>query len=853
MSKKGVVQMLKPSAATPAFLALSCIGFFSSPALAIEADEGTNGAGTDSEADSLDGRMIIVRGAQDDDVRISPKATAPAINTPRSIVSVSREVIDQSGSATLAEALRTVPGITFGAAEGGNPIGDRPFIRGFDAQGSTYVDGLRDPASQSREVFDIEAVEVVRGSDSTLGGRGNAGGSINIITKLPEQRNFASGTISYGTADYKRATGDVNYMVSDSVGVRVTGVWHDQDVAGRDEIWQRRWGFAPSITVGLGMPTRLTASIYYLESHELPDSGLPYFYTIGNAPLGNTITKPVLGRLTTIAGVTGRVDRSAFYGLKDRDFRDTRAQQAMFRAEHDFGTVTLRNTARWSHNVQNYIYTQPDDRLGNVYGTQASPPTDAAATRGDLVQGGYVWRRANTRYGYTDALIDQTDLFGKFETGSIEHSFALGTEISWEKARRGTYVTRGYLGSGTTEILATGATITPRCNTATLARYYCTSLFNPTPNDTWRNYTTDTSTTPAPIVKSLPIEETQNDGHTISVYAFDAITILPQVILNLGARFDRFASALTPGQAYAATFAPRLSRTDNLFDWQAGLVFKPSPETSIYASYATASTPPNSLLGEGREDNALPTSPTAANLALLDSLEVQRTKSYEVGAKGNFFHERLALTLALFQMEINNQRVTSDANTVDFIGKTRVRGVEFTVNGHITKWWTLFGGYTHLDPKIIDGGYTALTVAAVGTLPATTVQVPAANTGKQIPQVARDSFTLWTTVEPVERLSIGAGAYYTSPVYANYEDNRSASQNSAGVITVTPATKTLARAVPAYWRFDARLGYTFDDHFELDVNVQNLTNKAYYNQVFTNHYATMAPGRSAFATLNVKY
>ena len=55
------------------------------------------------------------------------------------------------------------------------------------------------------------------------------------------------------------------------------------------------------------------------------------------------------------------------------------------------------------------------------------------------------------------------------------------------------------------------------------------------------------------------------------------------------------------------TSAPTLSRTDNLFNWQAGLVFKPSRETSIYVSYATAATPPNSLLGEGREDNALPT------------------------------------------------------------------------------------------------------------------------------------------------------------------------------------------------------------------------------------------------------
>ncbi|WP_204276965.1 hypothetical protein, partial [Escherichia coli] len=73
------------------------------------------------------------------------------------------------------------------------------------------------------------------------------------------------------------------------------------------------------------------------------------------------------------------------------------------RVEHDFGTVTLRNTSRYNYNEQNYIYTQPDDQQGNVYGTNAA----AAATAGGLV-----WRRANTRYGYAESLTNQTDLFG---------------------------------------------------------------------------------------------------------------------------------------------------------------------------------------------------------------------------------------------------------------------------------------------------------------------------------------------------------------------------------------------------------------------------------------------------------
>src|SRR3546814_88015 len=210
------------------------------------------------------------------DLPIAPKATAPLLDTPRSIAIISKEVIKDTGSATLVEALRTVPGITFGAAEGGNPMGDRPFIRGFDSQGSTFVDGVRDPSAQSREVFAVEQIQIVRGSDSTLGGRGSAGGSLNIVSKLPVAETFAAGAVSLGNADYKRATADINYRVNDLIAFRINGMWHDQDVAGRDAIWQKRWGIAPSVTIGVDGPTKLTLAYYHLETDELPDSGFPY-------------------------------------------------------------------------------------------------------------------------------------------------------------------------------------------------------------------------------------------------------------------------------------------------------------------------------------------------------------------------------------------------------------------------------------------------------------------------------------------------------------------------------------------------------------------------------------------------
>jgi len=96
----------------------------------------------------------------------SPKFTAALLDTPKSVSIVSESLRAETGATNLQDALRMVPGITFGAGEGVNPTGDRPFIRGFDSQSNMFVDGLRDVGSQTREVFDLEQVEVVKGPSS---------------------------------------------------------------------------------------------------------------------------------------------------------------------------------------------------------------------------------------------------------------------------------------------------------------------------------------------------------------------------------------------------------------------------------------------------------------------------------------------------------------------------------------------------------------------------------------------------------------------------------------------------------------------------------------------------------------
>jgi catecholate siderophore receptor len=289
------------------------------------------------------------------DFSASAKFTAPLVDTPKSVTVIPQELIQNSGAATLTEALRTVPGITFGAGEGGNPLGDRPFIRGYDSQGSMFVDGMRDTGATTREIFNTERVEITKGSDGAYGGRGGAGGSINLITKAPHLGTTAAASAGLGTDRYRRFTADGNWQFADHAAFRLNLMSHNNDVAGRDVVNNERWGVAPSIAFGLGTPTRVTASYYHLSTDDMPDGGIPYFYTTSNKPANVDTIYPA------------PVDRHNFYGLIDRDFRKTTSDISTIRIEHDITPgLTVRNTTRYTESTQDYIWTQPDDSQGNV-------------------------------------------------------------------------------------------------------------------------------------------------------------------------------------------------------------------------------------------------------------------------------------------------------------------------------------------------------------------------------------------------------------------------------------------------------------------------------------------------------
>jgi catecholate siderophore receptor len=187
---------------------------------------------------------------------------------------------------------------------------------------------------------------------------------------------------------------------------------------------------------------------------------------------------------------------------------------------------------------------------------------------------------------------------------------------------------------------------------------------------------------------------------------------------------------------------------------------------------------------------------------------------------------RLSLSGAVFESTMDNARVTAADGTSQNIGRKEVKGVELGFSGKLSPAWTVFGGYTYLHAIVADNGF--LNVGST----AAPVYVASPYNGNQFPTTPRHSATLWTTYAIDKAWTVGVGASAMDRVYANVNNNK---------------------YVPGYARFDAMVSYVVNPNVTLQLNLQNLTDKFYFDRVSSPHYAGVAPGRSALLTANFKF
>jgi len=735
------------------------------------------------EADNSETTPIIVQGQREKDANPNAEQGAPykvvksqnnkfteeLRDTPKTVIAIPKEVIEDMGATSFREVVRSTPGISLGTGEGGNAFGDRIFIRGFEARNDVYIDGLRDPGVTSREIFAVEQIEVVKGPSGSFGGRGTTGGLVSLQSKQPNlSQNFVTVEAGVGTDNYRRGTVDANVVVSDRMAVRVNALYANADTPGRDFATNERYGAAIAAQLRLADTMYLSADYYGVRSHGIPDFGVPFDVST---------QRPYL------------VDRNNFYGVIGRDFIRNSADVGTIRLDWSpTAGLDLSSTTRVGRTTNRYVVSSPSAvcRVQRVNGACPTggtsfplPPnlTDAGEANYTLNVG------AQRRWATNEYVANTTDTTARFETGGIAHTLVMGGEFSHEKV------------SNTP--LSVAATAEDANGNIVATNTFVRNLLDPNPVLGFNvPVTADTVTGPSVVTVN-----------SLAAYMIDTIKFTPKVWLTLGARFDSYDLSYRSSSLPNATL---LTSSTEFWNWQASLTWKPVEPLTLYASFATSANPS----GEQLDGNSVSYDGISTATA---NLEPERNKAWEIGAKWEAGEGKLLLTAAAYRIDKDNARENLGNGVYDLVGKLRSQGFELSAAGTLFRRLQLFGGYTYTDAKIIASNTPA-------------------NVGRPFANIPKQSANLLATWRFSERFEAGGQVHWQTKVFGG--------SAAAG-----------AASFPGYARFDLVARYQLTDRFEARVNVNNVTNKTYYDAIYrsASPFAYVAPGRSAMLTLTAKY
>lgn len=325
-------------------------------------------------------------------------------DVPQAVTNVTRELMHDQQVGSLREALRNVSGLTFNAAEGGRS-GDNMMLRGFYTFGDTYLDGMRDTAQYNRETFNLEQVDVLRGSAAMLFGRGQAGGVINQVSKMAKLEDENVVSASVGEWSYHQFTGDFNKQLTETAAIRLNVMDRYEETYRKNPATDARpefdrQGIAISFGAGIGTENEFYLNHVHTQTRDVPDFGVSFFN-------GRPIDRQVAG---------GKIDDSVFYGNHNNfDDSDTRITTAIF--THEFTEDTQwRTQLRHGDYERTYWAKTPNTTLmpgeeNNVGGNQ-------------------------TRKMDYETIELQTDFSTKFNLAGMKHQLVTGAEYLKEDSFR---------------------------------------------------------------------------------------------------------------------------------------------------------------------------------------------------------------------------------------------------------------------------------------------------------------------------------------------------------------------------------------------------------------------------------
>jgi catecholate siderophore receptor len=306
------------------------------------------------------------------------------------------------------------------------------------------------------------------------------------------------------------------------------------------------------------------------------------------------------------------------------------------------------------------------------------------------------------------------------------------------------------------------------------------------------------------------------DSDTLALFVLDTLKLSDAWHVTLGARWDqfdthyaadRFAGPPTPFDSGTRSGHEENAQVDEVASYRAAVLYKPAERSSIYLAASTSFNPSAqslSYLTTGRSLNT--------ENAFLDPEE---NESIELGTKMGFRDDRLTLSAALFEITKNNARVPDPANPGfnTLGGEQRMRGVSVDIAGMPTERLYLAAGYAYLDGEIVRAA-------------------PGAAVGAKIANAPENSANLWANYRVSNRFDLGLGARYVGEQFVQAAIN--------------------GRMVPSYSTFDAMGRYTLSQSMALKINVTNLTDEFYFEQLHMWHIVPAA-GRTVTFAVNAEF
>jgi catecholate siderophore receptor len=587
-------------------------------------------------------------------------------NAPQSVNVVTARLMQAQGATRLEDALKNVPGITLNAGEGA-ARGDTVNIRGFSAFNDFFLDGIRDAAVYNRDNFDTETVEVIKGPSAVLFGRGSTGGAINQVSKAPKLGSFGSATLELGTNEAYRATADIDARINDTTAFRLNAMGETSHVADRDYVKNRRWGIAPSLSLGIGRPTTLTISYLHQQENDVPDVGIPFLF-----------------------GAPAPVPPKVFYGLAS-DRTTTRDDIVTARLRHEFNAnVTLSDTVRYGNYGFDYRFDSPN------FG-------DDAPTPGTPLSQILVGRDTPSSFGVQTNLANQLDLTLRFNTGPLTHTIVVGTELSRETTDISRYVNPF---DDDTDWIAP------------------TPLLNPNPHEARPTLPVETRENTVAYSQAAYVTDTIGIGRHVDVVAaarydrfdarYDEVNALTGERLELGHVDNLFSPRLaivykpTPAQSlyvsYGTSFEPSAEALTLTTDTaNLGPVKAKTYEAGAKTSWLDGALLVTGAVFRTEEDNAQTNDPDNPTITVLNGDE--RVDGFEIGATGHV--GRLEFTAGYTRLDAKTIR-SGDALAVGKVIPNAARdAVNVWAEYEFTEAWEVGFGGNYLGARFADPDNTA--------------------------------------------------------------------------------------------------------------------------------------------------